>query len=241
MIRLLVAAEDGLAHRLAVHLADRCCQEVEWVGDQIDHFRTWVAFAGNDCLDLKRVKDLAKGLRIRAWGHFDGHPGAEDALLMRKLFRVVDAQDIGVDVLVVARDVDGRDRRAGFDQARREFAHATFMVVGALAEPEFEAWLVSAWQPETDAEREALAAQKQRLGFDPVRDSHQLTSTGDGPRDSKKVLQGLAGGVEPAERRFRSRSLAELAVAGAGNGIASYLAEVRSRLRERLGSGRGHG
>lgn len=227
MIRLLVAAEDALGFRLATDLADRLCLEVEWVdAAHLDDFREWVAFAGHPYLELKQVRTLAQqhGLRLR--GKFDDASGADDALLMRKLFGVVGETGLAIEVLVVARDVDGTDRRTGFEQARTE-RQQSFAILGALAQPESEAWLVCAWSPRDDREREEHTSLRRELGFDPIIRSHELTSTSDTSRkDTKKVLERLAGSVGVAEECFRRRPLGELEQAGTENGLTDFLREL---------------
>ena len=74
--------------------------------DPLENYRTWVEFEGQPWIPLARVKDLAKRMGIRPWGRFDGRPGAEDAVMIRKLLRVVAELQLAIDVLVVARDVD---------------------------------------------------------------------------------------------------------------------------------------
>lgn len=238
MIRLLVAAEDALGFRLAKDLADRLCLEAEWVvAAHLDAFREWVAFAGQPYLELKQVRMLARQHRLQLRGKFDDASGADDALLMRKLFGVVVETGIAIDVLVVARDVDGTDRRTGFEQARRE-RKPSFAIVGALAQPESEAWLVCVWSPRDAREREEHASLRRELGFDPIARSQELTSTSDTSRkDTKKVLERLAGSVAAAEEHFRRRSLGELEQAGTENGLADFLRELRPVIRNRLGAG----
>lgn len=239
MIRLLVAAEDGLGHRLVTGLADQLCLEVDWVEtESLDAFRTWVQHEGRPYLELKRVGAIAKQLGLRFRGTFDGASGADDALLMRKLFGVVVELELQLEVLVVARDVDSTDRRVGFEQARAELGTGPFEIVGALAQPEAEAWLVCAWLPAGEAEESAHQAVRRDLGFDPIARSHELASTSDASRkDAKKVLDQLAGSAAHAEERFHLRPLAELEQVGAANGLASFLRELRPVLRRLLGPG----
>ena len=237
MIRMLVAAEDALGQRLAKDVADRVCLELEWVeAETLDSFREWIAFQGRPFLELKQVGSLAKQAGLRLRGKFDDASGADDALSMRKLFAVVGESGLPIEVLVVARDVDNTDRRVGFDQARADRPQP-FAIVGALAQPESEAWLVGAWTARDADEQREHAKLRQELGFDPILRSHELTSTSDASkRDTKKVLVRLADSVAVAEARFRERPLAELEQTGAGNGLAAYLQELRPVIHERLGA-----
>lgn len=237
MIRLLVAAEDGLGCRLAKHIADDCCHAVEWVGESLDAFRTWCEFEGGNWLPLARVSQIAKQRKIRAWGRFDGAPGAEDAVLVRKLIRVLHDLDMPIDVLIVARDVDHTERRTGFEQARME-SRIPIQVVGALAQPEFEAWLVAAWTPKSEAELSRHEVVTRELGLDPVQCSHELTSTARSNRDCKTVLESLIGSTEDAEAHFRQQSCDLLVARGAHNGLADYVREICPLLHRLLGAPR---
>lgn len=237
MIRMLVAAEDALGHRLAKDVADRVCLEPEWVEvETLDSFREWAAFRGQPFLELKQVGALAKQMELRLRGRFDDASGAGDALLMRKLFAVVGESNSHIHILFVARDVDRTDRRIGFEQARAGCS-LPFEIIGALAEPESEAWLIGAWTARDADEQREHASLRRELGFDPTTRSHELTSTSDASKkDTKKVLARLAGSVELAETRFRERPLAELEQTGAGNGLATFLRELRPVLHARLGA-----
>lgn len=239
MIGLLVAAEDELGYRLVTGLTDRLCGETDWVEKETLHaFRTWLQHEGRPYLELKRIGTIARQLGLRFRGKFDGESGAADALLMRKLFGVVAELGLPVQVLVVARDVDTTDRRDGFEQARRTCERVPFEIVGALAQPEAECWLVCAWLPANDSDRTTHQSIRQELGFDPIARSHDLTSTSRSSRkDAKQVLDQLAGSAARAEECFHLRPLAELEQVGAANGLTNFLAELRPVLRRLLGPG----
>jgi hypothetical protein len=235
MIRLLVAAEDAIGFRLVKHLTDQLCREVEWIRDaEIGDFRCWLNHEGADYLPLKSVKQLAKTWNVRSFEKFDGAVGAEDRLLVRKLIRVVELIYPEIHVLVVARDLDRRERRLGFAQGRPE--NLPFEVVGALAEPEFEAWLIAAWSPGSEAELERHRNLRKQLGFDPITQSEQLTSTSGSKRDAKVVLQALAGTAEAGEERWRTIPVADLAAVGERNGMQQFLLDLRPVLRRLLGA-----
>lgn len=239
MMGLLVAAEDELGYRLVTGLTDRLLLETDWVEKEtLDAFRTWLQHEGRPYLELKRVGAIAKQLNLRFRGKFDGASGADDALLMRKLFGVVAECGLPAQILVVARDIDTTDRRVGFEQARSARGRVPFEIVGALAQPEAESWLVCAWLPADDSERDAHRAVRQDLGFDPIAHAHELTSTSDSSRkDAKKVLEQLAGAAASAVARFHQRPLADLEQVGGANGLTSFLRELRAVLRRFLGPG----
>ena len=139
----------------------------------------------------------------------------------------------------------GRRRQlvAANDRVEAEFptqarVFLALAIVGALAQPESEAWLVCAWSPGDPHERAEHTSLRQELGFDPIARSQELTSTSDTSRkDTKKVLERLAGSVAAAEEHFRRRSLGELEQAGTENGLADFLRELRPVIRNRLGAG----
>jgi len=238
MIRLLLAAEDQAGSWTARHVADLCMNSVAWVADAgIDHCRQWVPFGGREWLPLKDVSVLFEQRRRGAFfaprGRFGGESAAPDALAFRKLFLVVMGSDVPT-VLIVARDEDEADRRTGFEQARRERSWP-FAIVGALAKPEAEAWLICAVSPDSGIQGDRLARLRQDIGFDPLPNSHRLTSTSASPRDAKRVLQVIESCGVDAASAFRGRSTEDLRVRGEHNGLRAYLDDLSQSLRPHLG------
>lgn len=237
MIRLLVAAEDADGNWTARHLLELRMKRIEWVHDLgLDAFREWMTFRARSWLPLKDVNELfreclGRGFR-RAYGHFAGEPGAENALAFHKLFVVVER--LGPDLLVVARDADGTDRRTGFQQARKR--PWPFAIAGALAQPEVDAWLICAAIATGEAHRQCIAELRRELGFDPTTSSHDLTSTSPSARDAKRVRERLESAGMDLESSFRARSIGDLRERGTWNGLSTFLADLDDALAPHLGA-----
>lgn len=230
-IILAGAAESAADFAVIAGLVDRAIAEgVHWVEDGIAHFRTWANVDGRPFLDLHRARDLACERRFRIYGRFQGEPGAEDALMHRcALLVLADLEPVPAAV-VIARDDDGRPtRHEGLDQATddREWP---FAILGALATPEIDAWLVCAFVPRTEDERQRHAEIHRILGFDPIANSHRLTSTGPSRKDAKDVRISLAGNRAEGLARFEATSLDHMRRQGVNNGLTPFLKAVEQKL-----------
>lgn len=239
MIRLALAAEDGAGEWVVRQVTDRHLLAVGWIDpEHLGHFRSWMMFEGQRVLPLKRVVAMARkrlGQHFRLSGHFDGRPGAADAHLLRHLFVLLADAEETPDIVVVARDVDGTDRRTGMAQAEAA-GNWPFRIVGALAQPESEAWLVCMWDPEDAAETARHAGLRQQLGFDPVTRSHELTSTSDSKRDAKRVLEELTRTGRDGRERFAAASFETMRQRGAENGLAAFVDHLLVALAGKLGT-----
>lgn len=239
MITLALVAEDRAAVEVVQHLTDQVLLEVEWmVAEGLPQVRCWQQFHGEDWLPWKKVAERARqtlGRTFRVSGHFDGKPGAEDALAVRKVIALM-REEGEPTVLILARDIDHTNRRTGFSQALEETGPSRLpcRVVLALAQPEVEAWLVCVWKPEDRAGQVAHEALRQSLGFDPVALSHELTSTSSSKRDAKAVMGHLAAvGPSPRER-FLAMKCEDLLNHGEDNGLAQFVHSLRSALHAEL-------
>jgi hypothetical protein len=194
--------------------------------------------AGGHRLTWKALKQLARDAGIRAHGHFDGEPGLPDAAAARRaiLYLLEVIPDLKAILLIRDQD-DEPERRAGLEQARRQDRSGVAIVVG-LAVVERESWVVSGFEPQDDGESSRLDAERSTLGFDPRLRSHELTACKDDNaiRSPKRVLRQLSGGDGHRERRcWTDTRLELLRERGDGNGLASYLHEVRDRLAPLIG------
>lgn len=133
------------------------------------------------------------------------------------------------DVVVLVRDSDGRDQRAGIIQVR-EGLPWPFSVVMAVPHPEVEAWYVSGFVPESNQEKRQLSTLAKELSFDPISQSHRLTShPNSAPHDAKRILSALCGNDE--ERRQRCLvDEPRLRERGAKNGLTEFLEEVDGKV-----------
>jgi hypothetical protein len=98
--------------------------------------------------------------------------------------------------------------------------------------------LICAWCPANEPERRTLALLCQELGLDPVRDSHELESTGAKKRHCKSVLDRLESDGRSAWDGFTGMTARDLEAEGEHNGLTDFIREVRAELHRRLGAAR---
>ncbi|WP_437935250.1 hypothetical protein [Sorangium sp. So ce341] len=239
-----VAAESAGDVRVVQTLVDRVLiGEISWVAetfegcrasmeDGLSPCRSWRGVEGSGWLDLHRVSDLARERGLRIYGSFAGEPGEADARMHRAALLLFAEEDEPPAAVVIARDLDGRAARAeGFAQAVAAGSWPFDVVIGALPEPEIEAWLIAAWIPEDDPERKRHAALRGELHFDPCAKPEQLTSKNEADRkDAKRVLGVLTTTGRDALARWSDVPLGRLEAHGGACGLARFVREVRERL-----------
>lgn len=241
MLTLGIAAESESEARLVASLGDRVIvATAEWTDGQLAVVREWRG-ADGAWLDVHRAHEEARARGVRLHGHFRDGPGEEDAHSMRNLLAVfADALDPHEgdtrSVVVVARDTDeDEERLRGFQQAVAD-RDWPFCVVSAHAHPEREAWLLVAFEPIDDAERVALSALRQELGFDPTARPEELKSGDEAAkRNAKRVLACLLTHHE-ATARFAEAPLDRLAARGVTCGLTRFLTEFRVAVAPALGA-----
>jgi hypothetical protein len=241
MTRVGVAAESMGDLSWVCGLADGIlCHDIKWVESElIDSYRTWCGHDGRTWMDLHRASDEARAKGLRCYGHFEGEPGAVDAHMFRAIFLLFWNEDVQPDVVVVSRDADGDDERVhGFNQAARGLSvlgairRWPFSIVGAIARPELEAWLIASFSPRTAEEEDALATVRQRIGFDPRLHPERLTSKKpQDKKDAKRVLDEISGeDQDRVKESWASAPLDDLIERGKACGLADYIGDVRSTL-----------
>lgn len=243
-MKLVVFCEAEADFRTAAGLVDRVLREQAptWVGDMIeDHpegVREWVKDAhGRTFFDLHHVSEYAKQLRVRVpFGHFDGKPGAPDAMMARTIFFLARNMGLGErDAVLIVRDMDdqGNDRRAGLAQAQDEASRwALFSIVIGWADPMREAWVLAGFEPETDDERERLEALRKELGFHPCEEAHALGAKDEqAKRSPKRVLSKLTGDDHERETRcWTAAPLDRLRDRGERTGLRAFLVDLEDHL-----------
>jgi hypothetical protein len=236
MRRFAVVYEARADFITATEIADRVILvEVDWLDEaQLPDRRQWVDEERPGApLTWKSIPRRARLAGIRVHGHFNGEPGLPDASAARRaivyILRIVN----DVDGVFLIRDQDDQPRRlAGLRQAR-EGSASTFAIVLGLAICERESWLICGFEPADDEERKRLKAERKKLGFDPRLRSHDLTAVkDDGAKKSpKRVLQSLTAGDQQRQRDcWHSTDLGVLQERGKGNGLSSYLDEIRQHI-----------
>lgn len=228
-----IACEDNGHFRAVSCLIDqRCLAAHDWLDGVLDDCRRWIGVDSREqylktaSIDRKDVRPQRhKGLTIKQHGLIGGKPLENESSMWRKALSLFRDSNPRPEVVVLARDSDRYDRRAGIIQVRDGF-HWPFRVVIAVAHPEVEAWYVSGFEPKSHAEKAHLEQLTRDLSFNPTIQSHRLTSQPkNSPRDAKRVLANLCGedldrqrACLTDEQRLRAR--------GGENGLAQFLDEI---------------
>lgn len=230
MIILGIAAESRSDAALITAFVDRLISaQVEWIEPELlDAFRQWRGLQGENWLDLHEAFRRARAQGLPVYGHFGGEAGAADAQMHRAVLSLFADEEERPSAVVVARDMDGdANRFKGWQQAV-EMKFWPFICLGALCDPEIEAWLVAAWAPDADDEMRRFLALKRDLAFDPTEYPERLTAKHiTDLKDAKRVLGILTQTGRDAESRFVSVSWDDLARRGARCGLSRFLYEVR--------------
>lgn len=196
--------------------------------------------------DLKQVVG-PKFFRVT---RFEGKPLGEASTLIDG-YRLFALQPDPPDAVLLLRDSDGDPERAAalpvgqrwLDMHRRVNPEAPVAAFG-VAEPEAEAWFIACLTPAP----ERLAAARDALSFDPVRQPERLTSlSASATSDAKRALRFLAGeGIALDERvpavALKAHELETLAAdvchsasqRAASCGLSRFLAEIELYIIPRV-------
>ena len=230
--KIALVVEAPADEATAKRLVDRALLEVDWIEpESLEHLRGWAALdAQTPVLIWKRVRQLCDAHNIRVQGQFDGQPGAPDARAARRALMLL-GHLTTPDAVVLMRDADDQpERLTGLHQARSDRRHglAPERIAVGVAIPEREAWHLCGFEPESDAERERVTTERQRLGFDPTHKPEQLH--GDGKRSAKRALTALCDDDLDRERRCLDATLDQLRARGRDCGLTDFLAELDARV-----------
>jgi len=243
IVKIGIAAESRGDARLIKALVDRMLiEEIAWVADTFEACRgamddglspcrSFEGIEGSAFLDIHDATEHARNRRLRFHGHFNGEPAASDAQMFRAALVLFAEEAEPPKAVVIARDVDDdAERRKGFTQADK-VTDWPFKVIGALATPEIEAWLVAAWTPEDRAERERHQELNDELHFDPCAHPERLTSKNESdPKDAKRILDLLTKTGRDAAERWDDAPLDRLESNGAGCGLGQFVRDVKGKL-----------
>ncbi|WP_159397683.1 hypothetical protein [Sorangium cellulosum] len=200
--------------------------------DPLSSCRSWRGVDGSGWLDIHKASDLARERGLRIYGSFGGVPGEDSARTYRAVLMLFAEEDEPPKAVVIAQDLDHTERARGFEQAATEKGRMwPFVVVGALAQPEIEAWLIAVWVPEDDSERQRLAALRSTLGFDPCAEPERLSSTNkESPKDAKEVLEKLTKTGRTATARWADAPIERLESSSEACRLAGFVRDVRKHL-----------
>jgi hypothetical protein len=254
--RLILFCESPADASTVQGLVDRVIREQgpDWLGELLDgpaegarQVLGWVPdHAGRSFFDLHGLSAQARRLGLRIpQGHFNGEPGAAGALMARTAFHVARELSLGQEkaeavLLVWDMDDQGQERRQGLEQARQEASGIVpFVLILGCPDPMREAWVLAGFEPETEEERNRLAALRKELGFHPCQEAHRLDAKKEHARKSpKRVLDTLTSGVREREGRcWTATSLTVMSERGQHSGLAAFLNEVKTLLLPRLTGG----
>jgi hypothetical protein len=223
----LVVEANADADTVRLLVARLFLQGADWVTpDMLE----WRGFEPHEQVAFwKNVSRLCTQHKVRIQGKFDETRGAPDAYAARSALMLF--SKLGKpDRIILVRDADNQpDRITGLHQGRTDDRHkidASDVAIG-VAIPEREAWHLVGFIPNTDDERQRLAEERQRLGFDPTRYPHRLR--GNAKRNAKPVLDKLTAGDPERERQC----LTDLPLDDPrceDCGLTSFLTELRERV-----------
>jgi len=119
----------------------------------------------------------------------------------------------------------------------RDDSAVSFTVVLGLAHTKRECWVLTAFEPEDEAERERLDDLKQELGFDPIAEAHLLTAQSSGAkRNAKRVLDKLTEeDLDREDEAIQSVIPEDLEDAGGEVSLQTFICELREAAKSIFG------
>jgi len=244
-MRLVAFCEAAADFQIASDLVDRVLRDhgERWISDLLETapvgVRSWRGDGGGrPFFVVSALAAYADKLAVRVpHGHFEGQPGAADAMMGRTalaIARKLAKQAEGVDAVLLLRDLDDQpERKAGLGQARAEACSwASFAIVVGGANPKREAWVLCGFEPQDPDEQGRLDELRQELGFHPHLEAHQLSAKDEqAKRSAKRVLRILTDGEGDREQRcWTVTSLDTLRARGVATGLCEFLDEVAQHL-----------
>ena len=240
---IAVACEADSDFRAVSTLIDRLLvEQVGWLeADHLEYVRRYVgAEAHYAWTKIQNAPELAKARNLKPRkGHFQGEPGAADALLARKAILLLNSLNPQPDVLIFMRDIDDQpERKTGWNQARNEYHGKSPLILG-IAIIKRENWVLAGFRSSSDDEQLRLQAERQTLGYDPSLNPDRVNSHAEGSKHCpKRVLTNLVGlaGVERELACLRDTPLEELETRGENIGLKQFLIEIRTIMCPMLGA-----
>lgn len=241
MLSFFIVYEDQADADIGCELADRVLRDqIDWLAEDeslLAYQRTWKRELGGRNLTWAEIPHLSRQHNIRVRGRFDLESVAPDCRSAIRALQTIQAIDDNPSTIVLIRDADDQgERKLGLNQARdilKQHSNSIKVVIG-VANTKRECWVLSGFIPCNDLETELLADERQYLGFDPTKKSHELTAKHDDSNDkrsAKRVLSKLTRqNYSREEECWKSTPLNFLRSSGDTNGLANYLSEVEDIL-----------
>ena len=244
---IVVVCEDVPDLRTGAWLADRVILETlgddtpdGWIpAELIDDYRCYRGrHRGDTHVPWKDVGTLAKEVGAKPLlGSFAGYyPAHEDEWdILRALPLLLFHTPEPPDGIIFLRDTDDEEeRKKGLEAARTAICpDASAPVVIGIAHAKRECWHLAGFvaQEETN-EADRVAELRQKLGFNPCEQSERLVGSGEHKHKSaKRVLSLLTEDNHDRQAAcVCSTPLDTLRKNGARNGLADYLADVKTYL-----------
>ncbi len=248
MSSICIVYEDRADAEIATYLADRVLAEsISWLEKEpnqnlqsddspLNALREWIREFKGRRLKWSEMDDLAAEIGLpKLRGFFNGEKGLADARSARRALRVVTQLFGNIGAAVLMRDSDqDESRRAGLEQARQEHGRlpGAFSVVIGVAKVKRECWVLSGFIAKTQAEETALETERQRLGFNPLERSEELTAKHDNDdRSAKRALKQFTDSNPEREKEcWTTTPMNHLRGFGAKNGLNAYLDEIERIL-----------
>ena len=164
-------------------------------------------------------------------GHFDNDPAKREADAARRAINYSRKLFPQADAILLIRDQDNQPKCCDGLKQARDASHQITIVIG-VAVIERESWVLSGFDPKSDAESEKLQSEMDRLAFHPCERAYQLTANKDHEiRSPKRVLKVLtADNWERQRKCWVETPLTSLKNRGQENGLVEYIEEVSERL-----------
>lgn len=170
-VSVFVAGEDDVH----AFLIERLC---ELVSVESGHTTTFLLrrSASGGFYDTRHAARDAQALGLKLSGRRNGHPRSPEAVILRRIWAVGQAET--PDVVIALSDSDGDDDflAAAYELAVELRVSTPPMVVG-ICHRDAEAWIFAGYKPTDGAQAKRLNAIAQARGFDPTRRPEKLTGS----------------------------------------------------------------
>ncbi len=228
---IAVVCEADADRRTAATITTKVMSEaVDWFDESYFQFRGY--YPADERLLWREVKDLALANKVSSIGFMNGLPASPDAHTTKKALLLFATSQNRPDAVLLLRDSDNDTTRLDGLTAGRDAEPWSFVVVIGFAHTKRECWHLAGFEATDDDERQRLQTITRELGFDPCRESHQLTARSDpnnAKLSAKRVLAELVGDDFDREAECL-QNLARLREHGAENGLRNFIQEFVSRL-----------
>ncbi|MEM6646374.1 MAG: hypothetical protein AAF730_08980 [Bacteroidota bacterium] len=233
----MLIAEAPADAQIARELADRVLREdKDWLNAELlDEMRSWrgvdptttfTSWAG-----ASKLPKAYTGFRKRVVSDYD-------AVAAQRVLGHLIAQALKnpTDAVIFVRDLDKREadqRKASLERVASKNKDITLRIVLALPRAKREAWVLNGFEPCSEEEKRALKAERQRLGFNPCTEAHQLDAQPDqAQKNAKRALHKLTGSAPTREAAcWQDTSLDTLRKRGEKTGLKAYLDAVKKHLQ----------